>query len=391
MPEWLADRLLSWASELDPETRAQAERLARLPVVAGHVALMADAHLGKGSTVGAVIPTESAILPSAVGVDIGCGMCALRTDLRAGDLPDRLDPVLDEYERHIPAGLGQGHEQEQDFGAWNAAARRRGVAPHTSFSSDQQRRAARQFGTLGSGNHFLEVCLDEADRVWIVLHSGSRGIGNQLAQAHIDRAKAGMRAAMVQLEDPDLAYFTQGTPQFDAYMADLLWAQEYAFGNRERMANVAAERLFAVAGTGNVVETVNCHHNYTARERHQGRDLWITRKGAIRACHGDLGIIPGSMGTATYIVRGLGSEDAWTSCSHGAGRRMSRNRARKTFTVADLERLMAGKTWRSRMAGKLLDEIPGAYKDIETVMRDQRDLVETVHTLRQVLNYKGSN
>jgi tRNA-splicing ligase RtcB (3'-phosphate/5'-hydroxy nucleic acid ligase) len=390
MPQWLADRLLSWASELDPETRAQAERLARLPVVTGHVALMADAHLGKGSTVGAVIPTESAILPSAVGVDIGCGMCALRTDLRAGDLPDSLDRVLDEYERNIPAGLGQAHEHAQDFAAWDRSTRARGVAPSTSFTGDQENRAAKQFGTLGSGNHFLEVCLDESDRVWVVLHSGSRGIGNQLAQAHIDRAKAVTRAAMIQLEDPDLAYFTQGTPEFTAYMADLLWAQEYAFGNRERMANVAADRLFAVVGRGQVEQVINAHHNYTARERHQGRDLWITRKGAIRACHGDLGIIPGSMGTATYIVRGLGSEDSWTSCSHGAGRRMSRTKARKSFTVADLERLMAGKTWRTRVAAKLIDEIPGADKDIETVMHDQRDLVEPIHTLRQILNYKGT-
>jgi tRNA-splicing ligase RtcB (3'-phosphate/5'-hydroxy nucleic acid ligase) len=390
MPQWLADRLLSWASELDPETRAQAERLARLPVVSGHVALMADAHLGKGSTVGAVIPTESAILPSAVGVDIGCGMCALRTDLHASDLPDSLDRVLDEYERHIPAGVGQGHQQAQDFGGWYEATRARGIEPRTSFSTDQERRAAQQFGTLGSGNHFLEVCLDEADRVWIVLHSGSRGIGNQLAQAHIQRAKGRMRDAMIQLEDPDLAYFTQGTPEFDDYITDLLWAQEYAFGNRERMVNVAADRLFSVVGYGKVEQTVNCHHNYTAREHHDGRELWITRKGAIRACHGDLGIIPGSMGTATYIVRGLGSSDSWTSCSHGAGRRMSRTKARKSFTAADLERLMAGKTWRTKLAGKLVDEIPGAYKDIETIMRDQRDLVEPLHTLRQVLNYKGT-
>jgi RNA-splicing ligase RtcB len=389
MPQWLADRLLSWASELDDQTRAQAERLARLPVVSGHVALMADAHLGMGSTVGAVIPTESAILPSAVGVDIGCGMCALRTDLRAADLPDTLDRVLDEYERHIPAGLGQGHQQANDFGAWNRAAKARGVAPHTSFTADQEKRAARQFGTLGSGNHFLEVCLDEQDRVWIVLHSGSRGIGNQLAQAHIQRAKARMREAMIQLEDPDLAYFTQGTPAFEAYMADLLWAQEYAFGNRERMVNVAANRLFAVVGRGRVEETINCHHNYTARELHDGRELWITRKGAIRACHGDLGIIPGSMGTATYIVRGLGSADSWTSCSHGAGRRMSRTKARKSFTTADLERLMAGKTWRTKLAAKLIDEIPGAYKDIESVIAAQSDLVEVVAHLRQLICIKG--
>ena len=386
----LADGLLSWASELDPQTRAQAERIARLPVVSGHVALMADAHLGKGATVGAVIPTESAIIPSAVGVDIGCGMVATRTDLVAADLPDSLDPLVADLERHVPAGVGQGHAGPTAFGAWQAAVAARGLVPASEFSSEQERRAAAQFGTLGSGNHFLEVCLDEAERVWVVLHSGSRGIGNQLAQRHMAAAKRAMGEALSSLEDRDLAWFVQGTPEFEAYLADLLWAQAYAFGNRARMVEIATARLFAFVGRGRAVQEINCHHNYTERERHDGRELWITRKGAIRSQTGDLGVIPGSMGAATYIVRGLGNPAAYASSSHGAGRRMSRGAARKAFSVDELRRLMAGKAWLAHRAEKLLDEAPGSYKDIDTVMADQRDLVEIVHTLRQVLNYKGT-
>jgi tRNA-splicing ligase RtcB len=353
---------------------------------------MADAHLGKGATVGAVIPTQSAIIPSAVGVDIGCGMVATMTDLVAGDLPDDLDPLVADLERHVPAGVGKGHDLGAGgdaFGHWERDVRARGLVPATGLSGDQQRRAGSQFGTLGSGNHFLEVCLDEAERVWVVLHSGSRGIGNQLAQHHIAKAKVAMGDTLGSLEDRDLAWFVQGTPEFDAYLADLLWAQEYAFGNREQMVKVATRRLVKLVGRGRVTQVVNCHHNYTERERHGGRELWITRKGAIRAQTGDLGVIPGSMGSATYVVRGLGNPDAYASSSHGAGRRMSRGMARRTFTVAELKRQMAGKAWLAHRAKDLLDEAPGSYKDIDTVMADQRDLVEIVHSLRQILNYKG--
>jgi tRNA-splicing ligase RtcB len=387
-------KLLSWASDIDPETIRQAEKTARLPIVEGHVALMPDAHVGIGATVGSVIPTKGAIIPSAVGVDIGCGMIAAELDVTESQLPDNLEPLLHRIERAVPAGVGQGHK-----GKRGAAAESAGKAadtwlathrPATVLSADQANKAASQFGSLGSGNHFFELCIDERSRVWVVLHSGSRGIGNQLAQAHIGKAKRLAKEAMLKLEDLDLAWFVQGTPEFEAYVADMLWAQDYAMANRAQMMDTAIREVLSFLGTGSVTQTVNCHHNFSQREIHNGHELWITRKGAIQADTGDLGVIPGSMGTRSYIVRGKGSADSWKSCSHGAGRRHSRTKARKLYTAADLAEQMQGKTWLKGRAAALVDEIPMAYKDIDVVMADQSDLVEVLHTLHQVLNYKGT-
>jgi len=262
--------------------------------------------------------------------------------------------------------------------------------PATDLAADRAAKAARQFGTLGSGNHFFELCVDERGRCWVVLHSGSRGIGNQLAQAHIANARKLAKEAMLHLEDMDLAYFVQGTPEFDTYIADMGWAQDYARANRDQMMDNAMREVFAFLGLGRETRRINCHHNFTQPEVHAGRRLWVTRKGAIKADRGDLGVIPGSMGTRSYVVAGKGNPASWMSCSHGAGRRHSRTQAKKLFTSADLATQMAGKIWLSGRAEALVDEIPSAYKDIDQVMADQADLVEVVHTLHQVLNYKGT-
>jgi len=386
VPTVVNPRLVSWASDIDAETIAQAEKTARLPIVEGHVALMPDAHVGLGATVGSVIPTAGAVIPAAVGVDIGCGMIAAELDLTEDRLPDSLDPLLRRIEIAVPAGVGRGHHRiERNAHQWLAAHR-----PATDLSLDQADKAAKQFGTLGSGNHFLELSVDERRRVWVVLHSGSRGIGNQLAQMHIGRARKLAARLERRLEDPDLAYFTEGTPEFSAYISDMLWAQDYAHANRDQMMDNALREVLAFVGTGRETSRINCHHNFTEREVHDGRELWITRKGAIRAREGDLGIIPGSMGARSYIVAGKGDERSWTSCAHGAGRRYSRTQAKKLFSAADLAHQMEGKVWLSDRARSLVDEIPAAYKDIDQVMADQADLVTVLHTLRQVLNYKGT-
>ncbi|WP_067177730.1 RtcB family protein [Microtetraspora niveoalba] len=384
MPNRVAPNLLSWATDIEPGTIEQAARAARLPFVPGHVALMPDAHVGLGATVGSVIPTQGAIIPSAVGVDIGCGMVATETTLTASDLPDSLDALMPLVERRIPAGVGKGHDDPAIDDALDGIGH-----PHTELTTKQRSTTARQFGTLGSGNHFVEVCLDERDRVWTVLHSGSRGIGNQLATRHIAEAKKLMARYFITLEDPDLAYLVQGTPEFTAYIRDMLWAQRYAMASRGRMDAVLSDALFSVAGKGERVRTINCHHNFTEQERHRDKDMWITRKGAIKADAGDHGVIPGSMGTRSYIVRGLGNPSSYNSCSHGAGRRMSRAEARRRLSAESLAEAMAGRTWNADRATALIDEHPEAYKSIDQVMEDQRDLVEVEHTLRQVFNYKG--
>lgn len=379
-------KLLVWGSDIEDETIRQATKASRLPVVAGHVALMPDAHVGIGATVGSVIPTEGAVIPSAVGVDIGCGMIATELDVTAAQLPDDLSLLLHRIEVAIPAGVGRGHDQMWD-GAHKWLTQNK---PRSELSRDQTSKAARQFGTLGSGNHFVELCLDERDRVWLLLHSGSRGIGNTLAQGHIAKARKLARDAMMTLEDPDLAWFVEGTDAFAHYVADMLWAQDYARANRERMMDRALRELVKFLGFGRETRRVNCHHNFCQQETHDGRNVWVTRKGAISARAGEAGIIPGSMGTASYLVEGLGNPQSWHSCSHGAGRRLSRTAARKRFNAADLAKEMAGKTWLADRAGALVDEIPSAYKDIDQVMADQADLVTVSHTLRQILNYKGT-
>lgn len=386
MPE-MHDNVLSWATDIEDATLAQAAKAARLPFVDGHVALMPDAHVGLGATVGSVIPTRGAIIPAAVGVDIGCGMIAAELPFTSNALGDDLATLHDRIARAVPAGVGRGHQATT---AGNLRGWRTDHVPRTALTPKQERKVHGQFGTLGSGNHFVEICLDERDVAWVVLHSGSRGIGNELAKIHIEGAKALMARYFVDLEDPDLAYLVEGTPEFEAYIGDMLWAQDYAAGNRKAMLDAALAQIAGWLGhTFEVPPPINCHHNYTEREHHRGRDVWLTRKGAIRARQGDLGVIPGSMGTRSYIVRGLGNPASYHSCSHGAGRRMSRGQARRRLDEAGLVEAMQGKAWNGD-ARALLDEDPRAYKDVDQVMADQRDLVAVEHTLTQVLNYKGT-
>ena len=384
MPEEIAPNVLSWASELDELTRAQAETTARLPILAGHVALMPDAHLGKGATIGSVIPTESAVIPSTVGVDIGCGMAARRLGLRQEDLPDGLDRWISMMGSAVPAGLGRWHGEPsapalQWFGE--------NPPPPTL---DDPGRAVVQLGTLGSGNHFIELAADEDGRIWILLHSGSRGGGNKLATMHTKTARNLHEGLGTRLEDPELAWLQEGTPEFDAYIRDLRWSQAFARENRRLMLASTHRALEGVLGREvATADEVNCHHNFTEREEHGGREVWVTRKGAIRARVGDRGLIPGAMGQRSYVVRGLGDEASYTSCAHGAGRRMSRRQARKQLTLESFTDAMGVAAWQHANAKELLDEHPSAYKPIDVVMRDQADLVEIEHELHGIANYKG--
>ena len=377
--------VLSWATDIDEGTIEQAQRAASLPFIEGHIALMPDAHIGFGATIGSVIPTRGAIIPSAVGVDIGCGMIAVETPFTSDALPDSLGPLHGQVSQAVPAGVGKGHENgHATFTDLSA------VAPE-AMTDKMMATAAKQMGSLGSGNHFVEVCLDERDHVWIVLHSGSRGIGNQLATEHIDKAKGLMKRYFIDLPDPDLAYLVEGTPEFDAYITAMLWAQDYALRNRDVMMDAVLAEVAAFIGHEfEEIQRINCHHNFTEQEHHRGKNVWVTRKGAIRARGSDRGVIPGSMGTRSYIVTGLGSDASYHSCSHGAGRRLSRSAARKTFDVEGLREQMDGKVWNDRDAEALLDEDPRSYKDIDAVMADQADLVRIDHTLSQILNYKGA-
>ncbi len=385
MPREIAPGVRSWASELDEATREQAERTARLPILSGPIALMPDAHLGVGATIGSVIPTGSAVIPSAVGVDIGCGMAARRLDLRVGQLPDvGLDGWVDRMRRRVPAGLGHWHRAPStDALAWFAEHPPPGSLAHPD-------RAASQLGTLGSGNHFVELAADEHGEVWILLHSGSRGGGNQLASLHTKVARRLHEGLGTRLEDPELAWLQRGTPEFDAYIRDLGWSQRYARENRRLLLVATHHQLEAELGREiRSTDEVNCHHNYTELEEVGGRLLWITRKGAIRAGVGDRGLIPGSMGQRSYVVQGLGNEASYRSSAHGAGRRMSRTKARKTLSIDSFESRMAGRSWQASDAVALLDEHPDAYKPIDVVMRDQADLVEVEHELEGFANYKG--
>jgi len=385
VPNEIAPNVLSWASELDELTTEQAARTARLPILAGHLALMPDAHYGMGATIGSVIATETAVIPSAVGVDIGCGMAARRLDLRVDQLPDAgLDGWVNQMRRDVPAGLGNWHGTTSDA----ALAWMNDNPPPVTLRKPG--RAAEQLGTLGSGNHFVELAADEEERVWILLHSGSRGGGNKLATLHTGVARRLHEGLGTELEDPELAWLQQGSDAFDAYIRDLGWAQGYARENRRQLLAATHRALERTLGHGLAdTDEVNCHHNYTELEEHDGRWLWITRKGAIHAGVGARGLIPGSMGQRSYLVVGLGNQASYESCSHGAGRRMSRTQARKTLSVEALEQQMAGRAWQASDAQALLDEAPDAYKPIDVVMRDQADLVRIEHAFTALANYKG--
>jgi tRNA-splicing ligase RtcB (3'-phosphate/5'-hydroxy nucleic acid ligase) len=391
------DKILSWASIMEPEAEAQVRNIASLPFVYKHVAVMPDAHLGKGACVGSVVATEGAVIPSCVGVDIGCGMIAVKTKFNACDLPDSLESIRKGIERRIPLGAGGSHSKPTDsaIAFFERTLISENLRPSEKLLSDDRlkEKALAQYGSLGSGNHFIEICLDQNQQVWIMLHSGSRGVGNVLAGKHIDRAKQLMKQYFVSLPDPELAYLVRDTPEFTAYIKDLLWCQAYALENRDEMMNrVLTELSWAFFREGGhekeiELERVNCHHNFTQMENHFGKNLWITRKGAIQARVGQLGSIPGSMGTKSYIIRGKGNALSYESCSHGAGRRFSRNEARRRLTMADFDREMKGVECRRSEA--LIDELPSAYKDIDQVMEDQKDLVDVAATLKQVVSVKG--
>jgi len=386
-----------YTDDIDHSAIQQLLNISNLPIVHPHVAAMPDVHAGIGATVGSVIPTRGAIIPAAVGVDIGCGMNAVRTTLTASQLPDNLARVRSAIETLVPVGFEQ-HAFDKVRGSAHARVGRplndrldRIVARHKGIMKMQHKFAQTwicQLGTLGGGNHFIELCIDEEQRVWIMLHSGSRGIGNVIGRYFISAARKEMMRHKVNLPDRDLSYFSEGSELFDDYVEAVDWAQDYAMLNRREMMRRVVAALephvppFKLDG-----EAINCHHNYVAQESHFGHKLYVTRKGAISAREGELGIIPGSMGARSYIVRGKGNEESFCSCSHGAGRRMSRSEAKRKFNRFDLAEQTQG--IECRKDGGVVDEIPAAYKDIDQVMAHQSDLVEIVHTLKQVVCVKG--
>ena len=380
----------AWTDHIEDSARTQAMNLAKLPFIHKNgVALMPDVHAGIGSTVGSVIATEHAVIPAAVGVDIGCGMNAVRTSLRAEDLPDSLRDVRLQIERDVPLGAGGHHSNPVGLGILILPTQVVGALYKGDHAKAYQKYAS-QLGTLGSGNHFIELCLDESGDVWIMLHSGSRGIGNMIGRYFIERAKTLMEQYFITLPDRDLAYLPDGTQDFKDYINAIGWAQAYAKENRAQMMTkvIAALQRHITKEFVITQEAINCHHNYLEIENHFGTNMYITRKGAIRARKGDLGIIPGSMGAKSFIVEGLGSAESYCSCSHGAGRKMSRTEAKNAFTVEDLQAQTLGVECNKTSA--VLDEIPGAYKDIDEVMANQQDLVMIRHTLKQVMCVKGA-
>lgn len=387
--EQISKRFFNWASILEPNTREQAEMTASMPFIYPHLALMPDAHLGKGATVGSVIPTLGAIIPAAVGVDIGCGMMAVRTGLTGAAIRERGDLALLRVtiENAIPLSAGKYNTATYDQ---FTAARLQTLEeiPGVDSAEAIAPNWRLQLGSLGSGNHFIEVCLDEENRVWLFLHSGSRGVGNKLAAKHIKVAQKLCERWWIKLPHPDLAYLPEGDRAFGDYIRDLRWAQKFAALNREEMMNRVIDCMRGwFGGSFGISETVQCHHNYTEKERHFGKDVWLSRKGAIDASAGTPGLIPGSMGTASYVVTGRGNKLALNSSPHGAGRQHSRNAARKAFTRVSLDERMEGIEWGRSDA--FLDEHPEAYKDIDVVMKDAADLVDVRHTLHQIVNVKG--
>lgn len=382
-----------WTDDFDEKSRRQLVNIASLPFIHHHVAAMPDVHLGIGATIGSVIATHKAIIPASVGVDIGCGMVACRLSITANDLDEKsLRNVFNQISRDVPVGRRQHQDDRvltkaaKPFEAQLDAMTTKHPRLLKSFGKFSNWIA--QMGTLGGGNHFIEVCLDESDQVWIMLHSGSRGIGNGIADYFIQLAKKDMEQWSIHLPDENLAYFPEGTENFDDYVKAVTWAQGYAHQNRECMVDLVLKALKRHLPSFEVTsEVVNCHHNYVSLEYHYGANVWVTRKGAIRAQEGDLGIIPGSMGARSYIVRGKGNPESFNSSAHGAGRRMSRTAAEKQFTEADMAKQTEGVICRKDK--RVIDEIPGAYKDIDQVMENQKDLTEVIHTLKQVVCVKG--
>lgn len=392
MPYTPTDKIVTFLppEEIEPAALTQLKNTAEMPFIFHHVAAMPDCHLGKGSTVGSVLATKGAIMPAAVGVDIGCGMIAMRTPLNAAQLPDNLDKIRVGIERSVPLGAGAKNKNlTKSAEVRIAELNKRAHGVEYKYFSDWMH----QLGTLGSGNHFIEVCLDEAETVWLVLHSGSRGIGNQLAQKYIKIAQKLMQQNDIPLKDRDLAYLSEGTADFKNYIRDLLWAQDFALLNREEMMDRAltelSKTIYKESGHEQELESerINCHHNFTQLENHFGENVWITRKGAIQMKLGQMGVIPGSMGTRSYIVSGLENSMSFHSAPHGAGRRMSRTKAKAQFTLKDLEKAMGDISFRHSQS--LIDEIPMAYKDIDQVMNNSKELVKIERTLKQVVNVKG--
>ncbi len=383
-----------WTQDIDPQAIDQLSNIAQLPFVHGHVAAMPDVHLGLGATVGSVIPTLRAVIPASVGVDIGCGMMAARLNVSAHQLPDSLARVRSEIESKVPVGFNM-HSVEKTC---NTGVRKVKdghdllTEKHPKLAEKARRgkpwKWARQLGTLGGGNHFIELCLDEEQRVWVMLHSGSRGVGNDIGKYFISKAKEEMIRKGIRLPDKDLAYLEEDSQSFDDYVEAVGWAQGYAMENRVQMMRLVLEALTRDLPEFEVTEqAINCHHNYIAQETHFGEDVYVTRKGAIRAGKGEYGIIPGSMGARSYIVQGKGNADALCSCAHGAGRKMSRSEAKRRFKREDLIAQTRGVECRKDKG--VIDEAPAAYKDIDAVMANQQDLVEVVHTLKQVVCVKG--
>lgn len=396
------DSVRFWTGSMPVEEAAvkQLQNIAQLPILAGHIAVMPDVHMGKGATVGSVIPTLSAVVPSAVGVDIGCGMVAVRTGLTAQDLPGSLASMRASIEKAVPVGFAY-HQKQLAIGHESAPAaelqRRydslmgafKDLSLFTGIGHFDAQRMTQQVGTLGGGNHFIEVCLDESQQVWLMLHSGSRNVGKTVGEAAMEAAKRHVQSIGVELVDKDLAWLDDGTRAFEEYTAALAWAQDYARLNRDVMLHLVIHAVERDLGRKLDItdEAVNCHHNYLSKEEFGGRSVWVTRKGAVSARAGQLGIIPGSMGAKSFIVCGKGHEAAYCSCSHGAGRKMSRAAAKRYFTAEDLAKQTAGV--ECRKDSEVIDEIPGAYKDIDAVMEAQSELVDIKHILKQVLCVKG--
>lgn len=387
MPNKITSKLINWASIIEDNTLEQAIETSTMPFIYPHVALMPDAHLGMGSTVGSVVPTDGAIMPACVGVDIGCGMMAIKTQFKKSQFTDKqLSTLREQIERAIPLSAAHYNNKIVE----TAKPRIKELEELAPINFDKYTRTdwRLHLGTLGSGNHFIEISHDENDDVWLFLHSGSRGIGNKIATKHIELAQQFADKYFIQLPNKDLAFFVEGTKEFEQYIAEMNWAQRFAYLNREEMMDRVIRQVTDFMGEDvEKLETVNCHHNFTQQEEHWGKKLWITRKGAISADEGKLGLIPGSMGTDSYVVRGKGYKPSFNSAPHGAGRVYSRSAARKQFTEKELEKSMAGIEYRKTDA--FIDEIPHAYKDINTVIKDADDLIEVVHKLNQIINVKG--